>query len=85
MEQPIYKTIDVQFQVFVDSFSELLDSLGNGYIVDLTRADRGGDCPQILRYPYDVRYIGKFEGLEGSNYAFLDARFNMVYTYYGIE
>ncbi len=91
MEQPIYKTIDTEFQIFVNNLSELLDGIGNGYIVDLTRIEarsiiyRGADCPQILRYPYNVRYIGKFGGLDNPNYAFLDAHFNMVYTYHGVE
>ena len=91
---PIYKVVDDDFDGFIKNNRGLLEDMTYGEIVEILANDsvrRAGSrkvyhlgSKQMMKDPYNVKYIGKIEGGEGPLYVFLDANMDKLYSYYDV-
>jgi len=85
--QLIYDIMDKQFESFIKNNHELLEEISYNGIIDVLEEYGSSRLHSIdmLKFPYNVAYIGVCEYKEGNLIAFLDKEFNKVYHYYDVE
>jgi len=84
MNQPIYTKIDNEFRSFVANNEKVLRELEAEcpLRVDILHGVKGVCRSDMLDEPYNIAFIYKIGGDEGSAYHFLDKHMDKIYSYY---
>ena len=82
MNQGIYKIIDEIIKNFVSNNREDLRKMIGPTIIPI---DHFKDCISIKKWPFFIRFIGRFRGAEGVVFSFIDDNMDKVYSYYDVE
>ena len=81
----IYETIEKRLKEFAESNHGIFEHMLYGQILQIykdTIVEGCRICPlDMFSAPYNIRYFGKLDGVEGDLYVFLDAKMDKVYTY----
>ena len=91
--QPIHDAIDSEFESFVNNNRDWINEMKDGEIrrLDpnvvkvLVDGEHYTVCStNLLKDPFDVRYVGLRGGGEGNIIVFLDGAMNRIFSYYDV-
>ena len=84
-----YCITDDIFRSFITNNGSWIKRMPVGGITDVTQKQKNNNnsvcSTDLLEHPWNVRYIGKVDGVEGNDIVFLDEGMNKIYSYYDVR
>lgn len=83
--QKIHEIVEKRFKEFAEGNHGIFENMIYGQVLqvykDLIVESRRICHPDMFASPYNIKYFGKLDSIEGDLFVFLDGKMDKIYTY----